>query len=218
MRLNLSRPILYLITQGVTTPQTTRHSPEFHAVLHQVSAAVAAEIDLVQIREKNLSARVLFELTERVMEIARPGGTSVLVNDRADIAASAGADGVHLTTQSLDAAVVRKTLGADLLIGSSTHSADEIRAARAAGADFVVLGPVYETASKRQYGAPVGLVELAHVTRTWPGFPVVALGGISIDNARDCLSAGAAGIAGIGIFSDPNRLAATAAAIRSQAS
>jgi len=140
----------------------------------------------------------------------------VLINDRADIAAGARADGVHLRTDSLDAGLVRKTFGPGLLIGVSTHSADEVRRARDAGADFVVFGPVFETYSKQSYGPPVGLEELARVTRTWTDFPVIALGGVSVDNARDCLRAGAAGIAGIGMFSDPGGLAAVTAKIRSR--
>ena len=172
MPLNPPRSILYLITQGATTEQTTRHSPEFQAVLAQVSAAVPAGIDLIQIREKNLSARVLFELTERVMALVQDTQVKVLINDRADIATGARAEGVHLRADSLDAGLVRKTFGPGLLIGVSTHSADQVRTARDAGADFVVFGPVFETSSKEQYGPPVGLTELARVTQRWPDFPV----------------------------------------------
>jgi len=216
MPLNPPRSTLYLITQGATTERTTRHSPEFQAVLAQVTAAVAAGIDLIQIREKNLSARVLFELTERVMALVQDTQVKVLINDRADIAIGARAEGVHLRADSLDAGLVRKTFGPGLLIGVSTHSADEVRTARDAGADFVVFGPVFETYSKQSYGPPVGLEELARVTGTWTDFPVIALGGVSVDNARDCLRAGAAGIAGIGMFSDPGGLAAVTAKIRSR--
>jgi len=90
MSLNLSKPILYLITPGVTAETTTPSSEEFQKILHQVSAAVAAGIQVIQLREKKLTARVLFELTERVMEIVRGTSTKVLVNDRADIAVGAG--------------------------------------------------------------------------------------------------------------------------------
>ena len=127
MSLNLSQPILYLITPGATAETTTPADKEFQEILHQVAAAVAAEIQLIQLREKNLTARVLFELTERVMEIVRSTSTRVLVNDRADIAAGAGADGVHLTLQSLEADVVRKTFGPKVLLTTSASSDRVVR-------------------------------------------------------------------------------------------
>src|SRR5690349_4531959 len=101
MPLSLARPILYLITRGETTEGTTSDAPELGRILNQFSVAVAAGIDLVQIREKQLTARVLFELVERASDLTRGTKTRLLVNDRADIAAAAGADGVHLTAQSL---------------------------------------------------------------------------------------------------------------------
>lgn len=206
MPLNLSRPILYLITRGATTDATTSRSPEFQDILFQVSSAVEAGINLIQIREKNLSARVLFELTERAVEITRKSSMRLLVNDRADIAAGAGADGVHLTTRSLETAVIRKTFGDRILIGASTHTLAEATAARGAGADFAVFGPVFETASKAQYGGPVGLEKLGEVARALHDFPVLALGGINTGNAADCLRAGASGVAGISLFSDARNL------------
>jgi len=175
---------------------------------------VAAEIDLIQIREKHLTARVLFELTECVVGITRTTPTRVLVNDRADVAVGTKADGVHLATQSLNAATVRKAFGLQILIGASTHSLVEVESARAAGADLVVFGPIFETTSKQQYGSPFGVRELSRVTRAAPDFPVIALGGVSVDNARACFKAGAAGVAGISLFSDPHSLNKIAAAIR----
>ena len=130
MRLNLSKPILYLITPGATAETTTSASEEFQDILVQISAAVAAGIQLIQIREKNLTARMLFELTANVLGIIRGTSTRVLVNDRADVAASLGADGVHLTTRSIDANVIRKTFGRDFVIGASTHSLAEATSAR----------------------------------------------------------------------------------------
>jgi thiamine-phosphate pyrophosphorylase len=212
--LNLSKPILYLITRGATDETTTTESAEFQQLLGQFSAAVTAGIQLIQIREKRLTARVLFELTSRAVSITQGTGTRVLVNDRADIAAGAGADGVHLTTQSLEAAVVRQAFGERLLIGSSTHSVEEARRARDAGADFIVFGPVFESPAKKKYGPPVGLQALSGVARELAPFPVIALGGISIKNAAECLCAGASGIAGISLFSEPAGLANVASVIR----
>ena len=148
------------------------------------------------------------------MRLTAGTSTRLLVNDRADIAAGAGAHGVHLTTRSIDAGAIRKTFGEELLIGASTHSVDDAVAARDRGADLIVFGPIFETPSKLKYGAPLGLESLSTVTTVLRNFPVLALGGITIGNARDCLNAGASGIAGISLFSDHTELAVIAGALR----
>jgi thiamine-phosphate pyrophosphorylase len=130
----------------------------------------------------------------------------LLVNDRSDIAGAAGADGVHLTAQSLPVAVVREIYGPEFVIGVSTHSLDEARAARAGGADFVVFGPVFETDSKRVYGEPQGLDKLHEVTGALGEFPVVAIGGITIENVGECFAAGASGVAAIRLLNDVDQL------------
>jgi thiamine-phosphate pyrophosphorylase len=206
MKFNLSKPILYLITRGATSQQTTRDTPEFAAILSQIAAAVAARVDVCQIREKELTTQVLVELVTAASRLTRGTNTRLLVNDRADVAAGAGADGVHLTTRSLDAATIRQAFGDRLLIGVSTHALREARAARDQGADFIVFGPVFETESKIGFGPPAGRQKLAEVVRDLREFPVLALGGISLQNAPDCLMAGAAGIAGISIFDRPEGL------------
>jgi thiamine-phosphate pyrophosphorylase len=204
MPLNLSKPILYLITRGATTEATTPEAPEFTQILNQISAAVAAGIDLIQIREKKLTTRVLFELVSEARKFTRGANTRLLVNDRSDIAAGAGADGVHLTTQSLCPTTIRRTFGEKFLIGASTHSLAEARAVHDQGADFAVFGPVFETESKLQFGPPKGLDELAQVVRAVAGFPVLALGGVSQLNAGDCIAAGAHGVSGISLFANPD--------------
>src|SRR5438067_761564 len=223
MSLNLSQPILYLITPGATAETTRPADKEFQEILHQVAAAVAAGIQLIQLREKNLTARVLFELTERVMEIVRGTSTRVLVNDRADIAAGARADGVHLTLQSLEADVVRKTFGPNCLIGVSTHSDVEARRARDAGAGFVVFGPIsfFESigengpnTTKPEYGPPLGIGKLSEVAHELAPIPVLAIGGVSNDNAGECLRAGASGVAAITLFSEPETLKRNAEIVR----
>jgi thiamine-phosphate pyrophosphorylase len=208
MSLEIPKPIIYPITSGTTrTPED---------ILPLVEAAVAAKVPLFQIREKTLSARVLFELTARAAEITRGGGTRLLVNDRSDIARAAGAAGVHLTSQSLPAVVVRKTYGPEFLIGVSTHSLDEAHAARAGGADFVVFGPVFETESKLAFGAPQGLSRLEEVTSELRGFPVVAIGGITLENAGACFKAGASGVAAIRLLNDAGRISSIVETIRSE--
>ena len=194
MPLHLPRPIIYPITSGRTTPQTIAD------LLRFLQAAVDAQLPLIQIREKSLPARVLYKLTVRAAEITRGTGTRLLINDRADIARAAGADGVHLTAQSLPADVVREICGPEFLIGVSTHSLAEARAAQAGGADFIVFGPVFETESKRAFGEPQGLDKLREVANDLGEFPVIAIGGITRENLESCLAAGASGIAGISLF------------------
>jgi thiamine-phosphate pyrophosphorylase len=174
-----------------------------------VAAAVAAKVSLIQLREKQLTARVLFELTVQAAQLTRDSQTRLLVNDRADVARAAGAAGVHLTTLSLPTSVVRQTFGSDFLIGVSTHSLKEAVNAGVDGADFAVWGPVFATTSKSGYGQPQGIVKLAEVVRKVSPFPIVALGGISLDNAAACFRVGARGIAGISLFHDQERLAET---------
>lgn len=196
------------------TARTTPATEDFSNVLHLIQAAVATGIDLVQIREKNLSAHVLYELSASAARVTSGSTTRLLVNDRADIAAAAGADGVHLTTHSLPADVVRRTFGDDFLIGVSTHSAQEAIVARRSGADFVVFGPVFETTSKIEYGAPQGLTNLEKVSLDVSPFPVFALGGLTLGNVADCLQAGAQGLAAIRMFGDPEKLDDVVYAIR----
>lgn len=214
MTLDLSKPILYLITRGATTENTTPQSPEFLAILQQASAAVSAGVQLIQIREKRLTARNCFELTRAVVAIARGSETRVLVNDNAGIAAAAEAAGVHLTTNSINAGVIRKTWGDNFLIGVSTHSLAEVRQAAGQGADFAVFGPIFSTPSKAKYGSPVGSRILAEAAHEVAPFPLLALGGISLQNVNDCLRAGAMGVAGISIFSEANTLSHTVQRIK----
>lgn len=149
-----------------------------------------------------MNARVLHELVGRAAAITRASSTKLLVNDRFDIARAAGADGVHLTERSLPASIVRQACGEDFLIGVSTHSLETALKARAEGADLVVFGPVFETESKRGFGAPQGLDKLREVASALAGFPVLAIGGITLENASECFKAGASGVAAIGLFSD----------------
>ena len=203
------RPITYLITGGETNSSTGPGSEEFRRLLALVRSAVGARVTLVQLREKSLTARALFELASAAAGLARGSATRVLVNDRADIARAAGCDGVHLTADSLAAREVRRAFGEEFLIGVSTHAPREAREAYAGGADFAVFGPVFDTPSKRAYGPPVGLEALAGAARELSPFPVVALGGVSAENAAEVLRAGAAGVAGIRLFADGQNLART---------
>jgi thiamine-phosphate pyrophosphorylase len=200
----------------VTTIQTTPATRDFSNVLQLIQSAVAARIDLVQIREKNLRASVLYQLSASAARITNGSATKLLVNDRSDIAVAAGADGVHLTTTSLPASAVREAFGDELLIDVSTHSLAEASLARRSGADFVVFGPVFETPAKREHGEPVGLTNLAQVSTQLSPFPVLALGGLTTDKVAGCIQAGAGGVAAITMFKDPERLVEVAREIREQ--
>ncbi len=161
-------------------------------------AGVSPGTVAIQLREKDLEARALVELARPLRALTTRFGAALYVNDRADVALAVGADGVHLTGTSLspsEIAVIAPTLS----IAISAHGADdlasagELAASGAADISFAVLGPIFDTPSKRRYGAPIGLPALA-AARAIP-FPVLAIGGISVGNVRSCLAAGAAGIA-----------------------
>ncbi len=195
--LNLNAPASCLITRGLATDDDASRA----AVLDAVRLGVEHDVSIIQIREKKLSGRSLFRLVEAAVEITRRGATKLLVNDRADIAVAAGADGVHLRSDSLPPSVIR-TAFPHLLIGSSVHNADAAENAVAERADFVIFGPVFPTPGK----TASGVVSLADVCRRVPGFPVIAVGGIDADNADEVLTAGAAGVAAIRSMHKPASL------------
>lgn len=173
------------------------------AVYHHACAAFQAGIHWFQIREKTIEGRTLFELTRRIVD-ARPPGRRVYVNARADIALAAHADGVHLPADALPPAAVT-TLSPKLSIGISCHNRAEVQAAQVAGVDYANLSPVFDTPSKRKFGPPQGVEALREVCAA-ASIPILALGGITLDNARHCLGAGAHGIAAIRLFQPDDQL------------
>jgi thiamine-phosphate pyrophosphorylase len=210
----LAPPITCLITSGATTNSTTPAAPEFRDLIALAGRAAAAGIRIVQLREKNLKPRVLYELAMGCAAAVRESDTLILVNDRADVARAANCHGVHLTTGSLAAAVVRRAFGPHFVVGVSTHSLAEARAARDGGADFALFGPIFDTPSKRAYGPPPGLAALSEAAGALAPFPLVALGGLSEANAPAAIAAGAAGIAAIRLFFEAEDLAAIVRRLR----
>jgi len=165
------------------------------------SAAVAARAAragaaMIQVRAKGLPARALLDLVTEILRAAGPA--RVLVNSRLDIALAAGAQGLHLPSNSPAPARLRRITPAGFLIGASCHSLDDLRRAEREGADFAVYGPVFPTRS-HPGAPPLGLARFAADVRT-VSLPVYALGGVTPANAETCIAAGAAGIAGISFF------------------
>ena len=192
------RPLFYYITD--------RHSlaaPSEILLLRHVRKIISWEVDFIQIREKDMPDRRLFDLTRRIVEMSRETSCGeqcrVLVNGRADIAVAAGADGVHLTASSPEISAIRTWIPENFIVGVSVHTMREIRTACAGGADYVLVGHVFHTASKENMGAALGLDFLRRACIA-ASVPVLALGGIAADRVPFVIQAGAAGVAGISFF------------------
>lgn len=193
------RPVLCYVTDRRAISPTA----DPLSLLAPIERAIAARVDWIQIREKDLSARELVELMRKAIAAAATT-TKILVNDRLDVALAAGAAGVHLGGESTPVAeMVRwRRSGhtpSGFLIGASCHSLAEVLAAEHEGADYIFFGPVFATPSKLQYGSPHGIEPLAEICSR-ASIPVIAIGGITPENAGECLRAGAAGIAAIRLF------------------
>lgn len=179
-------PKLYLLTD--------RHQTLSRSLASVLSQAMDAGVRMIQIREKDLGTRDLITLSQGLLPVIRQHTGLCLLNDRLDLVLSLGADGVHLRSDSLPISVARRLLGTEHLIGISTHSAEEARMAEGEGADFIVLGPIYDTPSKRPYGRPLGVQILVEACRTIH-VPIFAIGGITPTRISEVLSSGAYGIA-----------------------
>jgi thiamine-phosphate pyrophosphorylase len=185
-------------------------------VLARIRMAAEAGVDWVQIREKNLAGRDLMELARDAVQaldaaagVSASGArfvTRVIVNDRLDVALASGAAGVHLGRESVSAREVVRwcrsgNAPAEFLVGVSCHSLEEAREAESGGANYIFFGPVFDTPSKRGMGEPQGVARLAEIC-SGVGIPVMAIGGVGVENGREGIRAGAAGIAAIRMFQD----------------
>jgi len=197
--------LLYYITDRAQFPGSDAERRA--RLLDKIAEGARAGVDFIQLREKDLSARELETLARQAM--SRLAGTSnqqpatrLLINSRIDVAIATGAAGVHLTSTDIGAADARaictKAGFANPVIAVSCHTAEEVRRAAADGADFAVFAPVFE----KQGRAGVGLEKLRGACRAAASMPVFALGGVTLENARSCLDAGAAGVAAIRLFQD----------------
>jgi thiamine-phosphate pyrophosphorylase len=219
-------PLLCYVTERRSLPGVAA-SQQLTALVQKIAECVAAGVDWVQIREKDLSARELAALTRQAVQTVAKYSTQktrarVIVNDRLDVAIAGRAGGVHLGEKSLPPAEAKRLiqsaqakglLADDFLLGVSRHTCDAAKAAETDGANYIFFGPVFATPSKAAFGPPQGLARLTEVCRA-VSIPVLAIGGITPENSKACLQAGAAGIAAIRLFQDSHDLDGVIAALR----
>lgn len=207
----LPRPALRLVTRPSLCLVTDRRAvnlgartltAQLTALERQLDEAVESGIDLIQLRENDLSARQLLGLAERVAARAGQTGSRILVNDRADVALAVAGVGVHLKSDGPAAMAVRELTGTGRAIGKSVHDPVDMRLT--GGADFLVFGTVFQSASKPPDAVPAGVDALRRACTVAP-IPVLAIGGVTPDRLGECRLAGAAGVAAIGIFLPPGR-------------
>lgn len=179
-------PPLYVVTD--------RHQTGEQRFLEILGDILPEQGMMVQIRERDLGVRELLRFVEEVHRLARPFRVPCLINDRVDLALAVRAAGVHLRADSMPTQEARKCLGDGYLIGKSVHSAEEVLQSQQEGADFVVLGPVYETPSKRKYGPPLGVRVLREAGRQCH-IPMYAIGGMTPARVETVMEAGVAGVA-----------------------
>ena len=173
---------------------TDRHRTRERPLLDVVEQALRGGVRAVQLRERDLETPALLQLARQLRTLTRRHEALLLINDRIDVALTCDADGVHLPTQSFRVEDARVLLGPERLIGVSTHHPEEVADTAAAGADFAVFGPVFDTPSKRPYGPSVGLDALADAARA-STIPVLAIGGIAAPRVAAVVARGAAGVA-----------------------
>ncbi|MBN1887444.1 MAG: thiamine phosphate synthase [Thermoflexales bacterium] len=164
------------------------------SIIDIVMAAVAGGVTAVQLRDKAASTREMIELGQALLAITRPAGVPLIVNDRLDVALAVEADGVHVGQDDMPASIARRLIGPDKILGVTASNSQEARQAVADGADYLGCNAVFWTPTKTDTGQPVGVEGFRDLVRAVP-LPVVAIGGIKLDNAGDLIRAGAAGVA-----------------------
>jgi thiamine-phosphate pyrophosphorylase len=196
MRLVLPRLYVILDAALLTTPDTDC-----------AQKLAGAGVRLLQYRNKNASTRELFEASNRLASLLVPQGVTFFVNDRADVAALAGASGVHVGQEDLGVEAARSVIGPGKLVGVSTHNLEQFKRAAATSADYIAVGPVFATSSKANPDPVVG-TDLLRQVRPLTDKPIVAIGGITLDRAMEAFEAGADSIAVISdilLAPDPGR-------------
>lgn len=199
MALSRMRHLICLVTDRRRLAES---SPSL-SLVDLVGAAARVGVDLIQIRERDLEARELTALVRQCVAAVDGTSANIVVNDRADVAMAAGAHGVHLRTDSIDAPRVRELLPAGFIVGRSVHGVEDAAlAARSGGLDYLILGTMFPTASKNPPHRLTMMTGLTAVSAHIP-IPVLAIGGITVARTEDVARAGAAGVAAIGLFIPP---------------
>ena len=178
--------------------------------LQQVRQLSLGGAALIQLREKQMPARELYEQAKAAVAVVKQWGGQLLINDRVDIALAVGAHGVHLGQDDMPPEAARQLLGPDAVIGYSTHNIEQAIAATKLPIDYLAIGPIFATTTKSDTAPIVGLAGLRAVRQEIGTFPLVAIGGITRENAREVIQAGADSVAGISAFlSDPTAITKT---------
>ena len=164
----------------------------------QVARLIEGGVRLIQLREKHLGPREFYCEAEAAVRVAHAAKARILINDRVDLALALGADGVHLGQDDLPPEAARRLMGADAIIGFSTHNPKQAQHAAQLPVDYIAIGPIFATTTKVKPEPPVGLDGLRRVRDVIGAVPLVAIGGVSLENARAVISAGADAVALIG--------------------
>ena len=173
---------------------TDRHQTKGRPLVPLLQQVLTAGTSAIQLRERDLSARELVTLAREVQAVTASSKSQLLINDRVDVALALEGVGVHLRSNSLPLPVARQMLGVQRLLGISVHAVEEAVQAEAAGADYIVLGPIYETPSKQTFGPPLGIHTLEKAC-TLVRIPIIGIGGVTAARAREMRGAGAFGAA-----------------------
>lgn len=183
--------------------------------LEVAQAAIRGGATVVQLRDKEATTRQLVETGRVLRDLTRERGVTFIVNDRVDVALAVEADGVHLGVDDMPVPIARRLMGPGAIIGFSPETVEQARQAEAEGADYLGVGAVFGTGTKPDAGPPIGVEGLRAMVRA-VSIPVVAIGGITADNAAQCIRAGAAGVAVISAVVAAEDVEAAARRLREQ--
>lgn len=173
---------------------TDRHQTKGRPLVPLLQRVLSVSASAIQLRERDLSAKELVTLAREVQTVMASRRPQLLINDRIDVALALEGVGVHLRSNSLPVPVARQLLGGQRLLGISVHAVEEAVAAESQGADYIILGPIYETPSKQAFGPPLGIQTLEAACRL-VRIPVIGIGGVTPARAREMRQAGAFGVA-----------------------
>jgi thiamine-phosphate pyrophosphorylase len=193
MRQRLLLPKIYPITDRELSGRSH---------IDQLQGLIDAGATFIQIREKNLSSLAFFAEAKVCVEMAKANGVTLIINDRVDIALALSADGVHLGQDDLPPTEARLILGNDALIGFSTHSVEQAISGKDLPVDYIAIGPIFSTKTKLDHDPPVGLAGISKVREAVGDIPIVAIGGIKLDDIPSVLAAGADSVALISALTD----------------